>query len=416
MLVAAVALAACRARRETGAGADAAASAGPPSASKAPAPTSAGGSHADAHPELDQAPSAEGCRTAMALGRQRTREKDYAAAALAFERAGTLCEDMTPRAERGYALLLSGKTEEARATLAEAWLGTYDPATRGAIAFNLGLAHDARKQPEEALRWFFLSDAVRPSRAAKARIEGKSFCPAVVDATLAPASTHAGWGALFGALSMKRYFEGEPAPSDARARSLLCDPDGRSDGGACTRLLAGQVDSFPPGMLERRLVVEAGGGRVAASVPFLTDAKPQGAMVCDVPATFETRIEGRFTHAITAEVRSNRGLANSMRAPCTNTSDTCQTDCFVTDFIRRDAFFDRATLARVATIEQVIPCGAPCGQSEVTANVTIGPDDVLYAIDDTQTRRSFVRLKAVGAQLVLTGPPSCQREIALGAP
>ncbi len=135
---------------------------------------------------------------AMQIGRTQTRAKAYPEAIAAFDRA-LVHQPNHPRAlaERGYAKLLARELEGARTDLELARQRTHEPERLGPIWFNVGLVAEASGNPEGALRAFTLSNELRPSEAAAARIAGKAVCTAEIDRAVKPGTRFPSWTALF---------------------------------------------------------------------------------------------------------------------------------------------------------------------------------------------------------------------------
>ena len=160
----------------------------------------------------------------MQIGRTQTKAKAYTEAIAAFDRA-LVHQPNHPRAlaERGYAKLLAKDLEGARTDLEQARQRTQDPARLGPIWFNVGLVAEAAGNPEGALRAFTLSNELRPSKAAAARIGGKAVCTAEIDRVVRHGTSFASWRALYDHL---RKDTDEPKlDKDLEIHTALCrDP------------------------------------------------------------------------------------------------------------------------------------------------------------------------------------------------
>ncbi len=134
----------------------------------------------------------------MQIGRTQTRAKAYPEAIAAFDRALVHQPNHSKAlAERGFAKLLAKDLEGARTDLERARQRTQDPERLGPIWFNVGLVAEASGNPEGALRAFTLSNELRPSKAAAARIAGKAVCTAEVERAVKPGTRFPSWVALF---------------------------------------------------------------------------------------------------------------------------------------------------------------------------------------------------------------------------
>lgn len=145
-------------------------------------------------------------RAGMAKGRKATDKKQWAEAIAGFDEA-LAAKKGDPRAlgERGFAKLLEGKDlASASRDLDQAATGTKDPKLLSSIWFNRGLIEEKRGNEANAVAAFVIANTLRPTDAARKKIEGKSACPIVVSDTLevpdAPAAAAADWLALAKAL------------------------------------------------------------------------------------------------------------------------------------------------------------------------------------------------------------------------
>ncbi len=205
----ALALAACARAKPAGAGADAGAEAADAtapaaatSASSPPRARAATAPSADRRPmTADEKQASKTYAAALGEGRAATSAKRYDDAIAAFDRAiAAKPGDARALSERGYARLLARDLASATKDLDRALEGTSDPALSGPIHFNLGLVAEARGDAEGARVAFARSNAVRPTKAAQAKLAGKSACVAVVDRSKPKAKVFASLAAAHAAM------------------------------------------------------------------------------------------------------------------------------------------------------------------------------------------------------------------------
>ena len=165
----------------------------------------------------------------LLAGRKATVDKDYAAAIKGFDEALTARPD-DPRAlsERGYAKLLARDYKGARADLDKSARGTSDKKLLASIWYNEGLISESLGEGASASLYFARSNALNPTKAAQAKLEGKSKCPAAVDKTealgKAVKSWREGWDVMAAAYG-KEWSDpvDEKAESDEAVKKLVCD-------------------------------------------------------------------------------------------------------------------------------------------------------------------------------------------------
>ncbi len=154
-------------------------------------------------------------RAGMSKGRKATDKKQWSDAIAGFDEA-LAAKKGDPRAlgERGFARLLEGK-DLAAATrdFDQAASSTKDKKLLSEIWFNRGLLEEKRGNDPNAIAAFVIANTLRPTDAARKKIEGKTACPVTSSDTLevadAPPATGADWLAL--AKAMPGAGEAEPA-------------------------------------------------------------------------------------------------------------------------------------------------------------------------------------------------------------
>ncbi|MCY1061587.1 tetratricopeptide repeat protein [Nannocystis sp. SCPEA4] len=106
-------------------------------------------------------------------GRKKTREKNYAEAIAAFDAAIEIdAELVSAYAGRGYAHLLAGDRERARADFKTALRKSDEPKLQAAVWFNMGTLAVQENDTKAARAAFEKSQAMRPSKQAEAALAG----------------------------------------------------------------------------------------------------------------------------------------------------------------------------------------------------------------------------------------------------
>jgi len=222
------------------------------SASAAAVASASGGAIASAHPSASGASSARSSKAppsrekkalseddkaklkayhaGLSAGRKATLEKDYPAAIKGFDEAlAARPEDPRALSERGYAKLLARDFKAARVDLDKSARGTSDKKLLASIWFNEGLISESLGEGASAQMYFARSNALNPTKAAQAKLEGKSKCPAAVAKDEVKGSVVGSWREAWtamGAAYAKEYsadaVEDKPA-TDAEVKKLVCD-------------------------------------------------------------------------------------------------------------------------------------------------------------------------------------------------
>jgi hypothetical protein len=165
--------------------------------------------------------------SAVAAGRKATVAKRYDEAIGAFGDALQAMPDSAAAlSERGYAELLAGRLDDAEKDLLKARGLTRDPALLGPIAFNLGLVREKRKDTSGARAAFALSNDIRPTKAAQAKLAGtggSESCTALPVTMKLPASGFTmveGWMAAHAIV--RADYTGPPPTDEAAAKRWTC--------------------------------------------------------------------------------------------------------------------------------------------------------------------------------------------------
>lgn len=282
-----------------------------------------------------------GLRKALAAalrdGRKATAAGDYPAALLAFDRAlGVQPGFARALSGRGYARLLAGELDMAEEDFVAALAGTSDPKLRAAIHFNLGLLAEKRGETGAAEASFRLSQRLRPSEAAAAKLRDR--CVAV-DRQEIEAITFAGWSPLGQHLEAFAVdAPTTPLPGDeAGVRSLLCA------GGAC--------EGPAPWLVARAgsmaLVEEAKGGRVRALIVAQLNEDP-GNGWCEASMA---RVPGPVLHVSAALGCETREMIDT----CEGSGEERE-ECYEPQWnagrSREDYFFVASPLRRVLKVSR----------------------------------------------------------------
>lgn len=262
VLAALASLAACSKPTPVGTGADAASS-GPtiPAAPSASAEATPAARIAPKPPQgkvVIEKSVAKAYADGLKKGRTETLAKRYDDAIAGFDAAlAALPGDARALSERGYARLLAGKFDAARADLREAETRTRDPKLLAQIHFNYGLVAEKLGRAEEAKANFARSNAENPTKAAAAKLAGGAACEAVVSLGGSATFLASNWSAAYETL---RVAEGADATTklatEAASKERLC---ARAPAGHCEDLLSFSTEaegtswSFHP-------VLKVGGG------------------------------------------------------------------------------------------------------------------------------------------------------------
>lgn len=141
-------------------------------------------------------------RKGMRAGRKATDAKRYAAAIAGFDAAlAAKPNDARALGERGYARLLAGTDLDAAMRDLDASAGgTKNQKHLSTIWFNRGLIHEKRGDAANATASFAIANLMRPTKAAAAKLAGKTVCPVEVTRTFSvedhPPLQAADWAAL----------------------------------------------------------------------------------------------------------------------------------------------------------------------------------------------------------------------------
>ncbi|HVJ19954.1 MAG TPA: tetratricopeptide repeat protein [Polyangiaceae bacterium] len=162
----------------------------------------------------------------LAEGRKATKAARYEAAVDAFAEAlWAKPDDAQVYAERGYALYLARKLDDAERDLEQAADRATDRKLRAQIFFNLGLVREARA--EDATSAFALSNFLNATAAAQKRLVGKNACALEIDRnpSAVEQKTYGDWLAFHTDVKQELFANDNPATSD-EAKKLLCEKSG----------------------------------------------------------------------------------------------------------------------------------------------------------------------------------------------
>jgi len=170
---------------------------------------------------------------AAALGEARaaTKAKKYDAAIAAFDKAlAKVPGDARALAERGYAHFLAKHTDLAKKDLNQAIASTNDASVLGPAFYNLGLVSEAAGNADEARVAFARSNAIKPTQAAKAKLEGKTTCVAAIDRPKRKAKIVANISEAYDAMNAtwtskgydSQFSAGAKPTGDAAIKKALC--------------------------------------------------------------------------------------------------------------------------------------------------------------------------------------------------
>lgn len=162
---------------DSGSGSPAAAGSAAGSAAAAGAGSGAGAGSAQQPPEDPKV--REAYRLGLRKGRKATRAKRYQEAIAGFDEAlAAKPHDARAVGERGYARLLEGADlDAAMRDFDLAASVTKDPQILSEVWFNRGLVEEKRGNAVNAIAAFTIANSLRPTKAAKAKLAGKTTCP-----------------------------------------------------------------------------------------------------------------------------------------------------------------------------------------------------------------------------------------------
>ena len=307
--------------------------------------------------------------TAMEAGRVATRDRDYVAAVAAFDTA-LLGTPYDPRAlaERGYAKALSKDWAGADADLERAFEGTEDRALSAQIWFNIGLVAEAQgsgSTPERARLAFARSNALRPTKAAEAKLAGTSSCIAEIDREPHRAAVVASWSAAWDAMAARtrRDFPVDDTRprTEAEVRRSICADGCNGKGPWTAHVGSGRSVNFA--------VVPTEGGKLA-----LHELDEPEEFMCgpgqDDEYAFDPRGAGAEVSVVRVHVRHTivtRGWEDGWS----------QHACHDTSWDEADFFLDVTKQARVLRVEESGTFGsAGRKEREVVVRAASGVVDV----------------------------------------
>lgn len=336
LLASLVGVAACARSKATGT--SGAASSSPPapssSASGSPATRASTKPSTERRPmSADERHAARTYAAALDSGRTATRARRYEDAIAAFDRALVAKPgDARALSERGYARLLAKDLARATADLDRALEGTSDPALLGPIHFNLGLVAEERGDADGARVAFARSNAIRPTKAARAKLEGRSACVAVVDRSRPKAKVHASLSAAYAAMRATadaHVPSGAAVPAtDAAIVQATCEAGCDGPGPWVARLEAG--------FGARGFLVVPAGGKVA--VHELDEASFG---VCAGERKVTLAIDGPIAHVRVETSTLAREWVRADGEPCAaGSSEECWSGCFYAEWTHTDFFVD----------------------------------------------------------------------------
>lgn len=216
-------------------------------------------------------------QAALGTGRLATQHRDWAAAERAFGEALTaIPDDARAHSERGYARLLQGDLKGAGADFDKAFGASDDPKLSAQIWFNRGLVAERNGNADQARSFYARSLQFNPTRAARAKLEGKTLCPAGV--TRIVGEDYPSWLAVWNELTKENaatYAAKDPPPTDDKAARAAYGIE------ACTGLCVGYAQADRN--LHAFLQLENGAVRV------FRDVYGQSGGRCEGQASIEAR-------------------------------------------------------------------------------------------------------------------------------
>jgi hypothetical protein len=293
----------------------------------------------------------------MVAGRKATLAKEYPSAIAAFDQAlAAKKDDPHALSERGYAKLLSKDFAGARSDLTKALEGTDNPALEAQIYFNIGLVEENKGSADAARVAFARSNALRPSQAAKEKLEGKSKCVARIDKKPASkvvvvASLALAWDAMKTAFVKDGHtLDGlaKKPSTDEAIKASLCENE-------CDR----------PVWFAR--FGQSASGFVGFAVSQLPDQKLALYELDDVPVSgcggqlSGSVLPSKRVHVRT-RIQTSTRVWMKMNAPkptpCDDSNDNCVSACAMTDFRQTDWFIDTTKQVVIVSFEESGPMGS----------------------------------------------------------
>ncbi|MDQ3365579.1 MAG: tetratricopeptide repeat protein [Myxococcota bacterium] len=304
-------------------------------------------------------------RAGMRKGRKATAAKRYAEAIAGFD-AALVAKPNDARAlgERGFARLLEGSDlAAATSDFDAAAAGTKDPKHLSTIWFNRGLTHEKRGEADQASVAFGVANLLRPTKAAAAKLAGKSACVLDIGRMFEiedhPPVKAADWLALARALPLDE--DAQPATAEAALEALT---DAKSEPALPTIVTA---RSFAEAIAY--VVWRSGGQLFATPIGIAWGGRCPGTLAFEIASSTPTAIHVRGAemmlggHTYMCEDKAGELFE------CAGTDDevSAGTACLGGGPTLRDLVVDRATGQITIVIEEA-ETGRPRPTIELTAN------------------------------------------------
>ena len=261
---------------------------------------------------------------AIARGRKATLAKNWPEASAAFDEAlANKPRDARALAEKGYAELLEKNFHSAERDLAEA-SATTDAKLGAQIWFNLGLVDEGLQQDDDALVDFWFANKLQPSRAAQAKLAGRSVCPVRASHDRSAAVHGKSWLDV----AQRLYQDGNEAVRDAAPTTEAAAKAALLDAGAKPFVLAGKGEfwSAHVGDIEKAgykndFLVQVAGGDFW-TYPDAIGGQYVMNMVTSPEPTITIDTIGRWVHVLT----SSQDLLSDL-AYCTHQDGGAEFEC-----------------------------------------------------------------------------------------
>lgn len=301
------------------------------------------------HPlTADESKRLKAYNAGMAKGRAATRAKEFTAAISGFDDAlAAKPDDARALSERGYAKLLMRDFKGASLDNRAASRLTEDKKILAQIWFNEGLVAESEGIAPSARMFFARSNALNPTKAAQAKLTGKSTCPASIDDKPVNGRIVASWLEVYkmmGGAYAELVAEPDERPTDAAAaKKLVCD--GCTGSGPWIATLGDLVLGV------RFVVAPVGNGQLAA---FDVGSYGYGSCGGDYVPSLTTdgdivRLSATDTGRIRVWVKPDK---SGELVPCDDeaASDNCSSACADANSTREDFFFDVRRGVRVVKV------------------------------------------------------------------
>ncbi|MGZ3474097.1 MAG: tetratricopeptide repeat protein [Polyangiales bacterium] len=290
-------------------------------------------------------------QNALKKGRKLTLAKDWDGAIASFDDAlKAMPDDARALSERGYAKLLAKRWDAARIDLDKAQKRTTDRGLQAQIWYNLGLVEEGKGDAEAAKQAFAKSNELRPTDAAKKKLEGKSVCAAAIatrESAPSKANEYATWKALYDALA--NSYENDmgqleaKAKDETEAKQTLCEDNGGCKGDGPFVIWIG----VPTASMRWSVVKRTAEGKLLA---FESNEAGMGGRCTWRPEVTIASQDG-LVHVVQQGEVVIPEFVGTDGGPCKE-SEGCMSACNASGWERVDSVYDFDKKQRVVRVEQ----------------------------------------------------------------